>query len=136
MDQNNQNEFNMSINNRNRMNIQGNSSDINMNNNLINSNHSQNSNRVNLNVNNIERDQNYEFDSLLKSLFDYMIDENYNNITMLIQSNNDRVLFLEKTIVKIKQFNNYDSFKLRNTDDQVEMVFDCVSRIYQNELHQ
>ena len=136
MDQNNENQFNMSINNRNRMNIQGNSSDINMNHNLINSNHSQNSNSVNVNLNNIIRDQNYEFDSLLKSLFDYMIDENYNNITMLIQSNDDRVRYLEKTIVKMKQFNNYDSFKLRNTDDQVQMVFDCVSRIYESEYEQ
>ena len=134
--QENENDVNMNVNNvnlRNNENIIRNNS---VNNVLINSNHSQNSNSVNVNLNNIIRDQNYEFDSLLKSLFDYMIDENHNNITMLIQSNDDRVRYLEKTIVKMKQFNNYDSFKLRNTDDQVQMVFDCVSRIYESEYEQ
>ena len=107
-----------------------------MNNVLINSNHSQIASRVNVNPYDIGREQNYEFDSLLKSLFDYMIEENYHNCGQLLQNNNERVFYLEKIIPRIKGLNNYDSFKLRNTDDQVEMVYNMLVNVYQNELEQ
>ena len=91
---------------------------------------------MNVNSYDIGREQNYEFDSLLKSLFDYMVDENYHDCGQLIQTDNDRVYYLEKIIPRIRGLNNYDSFKLRNTDDQVQMVYNILVNVYQNEQEQ
>lgn len=134
--QDNVNDVNMNVNNvnlRNNENIIRNNS---VNNVLINSNHSQIQSRVNVNSYDIGREQNYEFDSLLKSLFDYMVDENYHDCGQLIQTDNDRVYYLEKIIPRIRGLNNYDSFKLRNTDDQVQMVYNILVNVYQNEQEQ
>ena len=134
INQNNQNDLNMNIINLNQRSNQNNHINNMVNNSHQISNYSSISSRVNLNMNDIGREQSYEFDSLLKSLFDYMVDENHNNIAMIIQTNNDKVYYLEKIIERIKGMNNYDSFKLRNTDDQVEMISNCLSNIYQNEF--
>ena len=121
------------VNLRNNENIIRNNSVSNV---LINSNHSQIQPRVNVNSYDIGREQNYEFDSLFMSLFDYMVDENYHDCGQLIQTDNDRVYYLEKIIQRIRGLNNYDSFKLRNTDDQVQMVYNIFVNVFQNEQEQ
>ena len=72
----------------------------------------------------------------MKPFLYYTIDENYNNIPMIIQWNRYLMQYLKKTIAKIKKFNYHDSFKLKNIDNKVEIVFDCVYSIYQSELQQ
>lgn len=54
----------------------------------------------------------------------------------MIQTDNDRVYYLEKIISRIRGLNNYDSFKLRNTDDQVQMVYNILVNVFQNEQEQ
>jgi hypothetical protein len=63
-----------------------------------------------------------------------MIYEKYNNIPVIIHWNSNLMEYLEKAIEKIKKFNHHNYFKLKNIDNKVEIILDCVYGIYRSEL--
>ena len=67
-------------------------------------------------------DANNEFINLIRRIFNYMFDNNIDNVGMVCQNPGDR-LNLEKNIVlKILTSDNYDRFRALNIDDQVTII--------------
>ena len=83
-----------------------------------------NNNDDRINNANLFRDiaANNEFINLIRRIFDYMFDNNIDNVCMVCQNPGDK-LNLEKNIVlKILTTDNYDRFRALNIDDQVSLI--------------
>ena len=81
----------------------------------------------------IIRNRNDMYEDLIRSIFDYIIEIDYNSIGMLIQSNDERNRYKSEIVEIIKNKQNYDSFRELNVDDQVRIVSNIINEIYQNE---
>ncbi len=128
--QNNNNQHNQNQNN-NHMIIE---------NNLERRNNNINFNNINDRTNNLnlhrEIAENNEFINLVRRIFNYIFDNNIDNIGVVCQNPNDR-LNLEKNIIqKILQSHSYDRFRTLNIDDQVTIlnraIYDLVGENHYN----
>lgn len=125
---NNQENINMNV----RMNQRNFDVNMNMNQSQINNNNIVNNNQIqpgNLLNELIIRNSDDMYYDLVKSLFDYMIEINYHNVGLIINSNNTNS-HRERVFEYIKTRRNYDSFRVLNVDDQIKIIFDFISNNY------
>lgn len=127
--QENMNINNQMINRSNNVNVNMNQNQIN-NNLIVNDNHIQHDNNHN---EMIIRNNNDMYFDLVRSLFDYMVEINYHNIGMVVNSDNTEN-YKVKIFELIKVRRNYDSFRVLNVDDQIKIIFDFISNDYLEEI--
>ena len=129
-DENNQN-INQNQNNLHNQNQNNNHMIIENNLERRNDNVNVNNNDDRINNANLFRDiaANNEFINLIRRIFDYMFDNNIDNVCMVCQNPGDR-LNLEKNIVlKILTTDNYDRFRALNIYDQVSLINRAIHEI-------
>lgn len=100
---------------------------IHSNNENINVNHLIN-NQIPLNVN-MNMQSNDLFFSLVKSVIDYLYENNYHNIQLAIQNENDRNNINRKVLERLLQYHRYENFRSKNLDDQVEIIGDIINHL-------
>ena len=74
------------------------------------------------------------YEDLIGSIYDYMIETDYNSIGMVLQSSDDRRRYKVKVVEKIKLRQDYDSFRELNVDDQAGIISSAIADISHEEV--
>ena len=105
-----------------------------INNHVINRNLPSISERINNSRNQVVIEGSYEYDGLIKSLYNHMSDENLFDCWQLIPNVNDKARHFVKVVDRVKAYFEYENFKLKSTEDQLKLVYRCLLDVVENEI--
>ena len=90
-------------------------------------------NRQQSNLMNSRQNENNLYEALIKGIVDYMFENNVHNIEMAFQYGVDKTEITRKIIRRLAQYHRYDSFRMKNLDDQVDIVNSFIDNILHDE---